>query len=542
MPDAGLPSVFISYSREDSAFADRLEADLRARGFRVWVDRRRLEGGQQWQTEIDRAIEQHQIMALVLSPASTNSPAVKHEYEYATTHNKQVVPVLLQDCTPHYAIPQQWIEDFLRRDYATGLKALLAALLFQQLSLTAPSRELYERATGLRGRSQVSDREQAAVMLQRILDREPGYLQGLVKGDLNQLTESLYPNRAQNLRQQAIAARRTGEYGVEASTLEALLALGHPDACAAEYLPLARQNSQFVDLYWVVQQQIAKGDLNDAKGKLRFLWSKAPYYRDPANVAPKLGLTLPRSYEEVKARKGAEEQRQREVAAAQTHHTLEQARLASTFETIRQQMAFGYTSSYGENTRAQIFSLLGAASTPDAFLRTIESTMTSVNQWHLALSGLRSLRPENEGALTFLRAFTFLFVAIVFLAILDFAGNYILFPANMTGLAFLSSILVFVLLLIFLFLATWSLRRLRKAKGIVSQTHRLSNEWYAKWQMDMPHEIDQRSQGLLNDFNRQTQAAQAQYQQRIQAIETTYRTSAATAPLLACWQRSASVS
>jgi TIR domain-containing protein len=50
------PDAFISYSREDAEFVDRLEADLRARGFDVWVDRRRLEGGRDWEQEITHAM------------------------------------------------------------------------------------------------------------------------------------------------------------------------------------------------------------------------------------------------------------------------------------------------------------------------------------------------------------------------------------------------------------------------------------------------------------------------------------------------------
>ncbi len=279
MPDTASPSVFISYSREDSAFVDRLEADLRARGFRTWVDRRRLEGGQDWQAEIDRAIDQHDVMVLVLTPDSTESSAVAHELEYANRRRMRVIPLLQKNCQPHFKgadghdlpLPVQWIQKFLN-DYALGLTELLGALLSQQFSLTAPTRELYFRATDLRTSSRDADKELAAIILQHILERDPNYQEGLVKRELDQLTASLYASRAQNLRQQVLAARKTGEYGVEASALEALLALGRPDPCATEYLPLARQNSQFVDLYWVIQQQTAKGELNDARDKRGGEW------------------------------------------------------------------------------------------------------------------------------------------------------------------------------------------------------------------------------------------------------------------------------
>jgi hypothetical protein len=60
---AGTPlNIFISYSRTDSEFVDRLEADLKARGFQVWIDRRKLEGGQDWIDELESAIKRCQIM------------------------------------------------------------------------------------------------------------------------------------------------------------------------------------------------------------------------------------------------------------------------------------------------------------------------------------------------------------------------------------------------------------------------------------------------------------------------------------------------
>jgi hypothetical protein len=57
-------SIFISYSRKDSAFVDRLEADLRALNFKTWVDRRKLEGGDEWMTELQNAVEGAQIVWL----------------------------------------------------------------------------------------------------------------------------------------------------------------------------------------------------------------------------------------------------------------------------------------------------------------------------------------------------------------------------------------------------------------------------------------------------------------------------------------------
>ena len=50
-------TAFFSYSRTDSEFVDRLDADLRARGFKTWIDRRKLEGGQDSEREFALGIE-----------------------------------------------------------------------------------------------------------------------------------------------------------------------------------------------------------------------------------------------------------------------------------------------------------------------------------------------------------------------------------------------------------------------------------------------------------------------------------------------------
>ncbi|HEX8728896.1 MAG TPA: toll/interleukin-1 receptor domain-containing protein, partial [Ktedonobacterales bacterium] len=61
-------STFISYSRADSAFIDRLEADLRAYGFDTWVDRQHLEGGADWARVIEQQIQQRETLVVALSP------------------------------------------------------------------------------------------------------------------------------------------------------------------------------------------------------------------------------------------------------------------------------------------------------------------------------------------------------------------------------------------------------------------------------------------------------------------------------------------
>jgi uncharacterized protein YjbI with pentapeptide repeats len=72
-------SCFISHSTADKVFADRLYADLQAKGVRCWYAPHDMEGGEHVETQIDRAIKIHEKVLLVLSESSINSNWVKRE-------------------------------------------------------------------------------------------------------------------------------------------------------------------------------------------------------------------------------------------------------------------------------------------------------------------------------------------------------------------------------------------------------------------------------------------------------------------------------
>jgi hypothetical protein len=94
MMQAGQASVdvIISYSRTDSDFVDRLEADLKAHNLTVWVDRRKLEGGQVWEADIRNAIDHCRVLLMVISPAALDSHWVTKEYQYALKRHKGSYP------------------------------------------------------------------------------------------------------------------------------------------------------------------------------------------------------------------------------------------------------------------------------------------------------------------------------------------------------------------------------------------------------------------------------------------------------------------
>jgi TIR domain/Pentapeptide repeats (8 copies) len=72
-------SCFISYSTKDQDFAERLHADLQAKGVRCWFAPHDIKGGRKLHEQIDEAIRLHDKLLLILSEHSMNSNWVKTE-------------------------------------------------------------------------------------------------------------------------------------------------------------------------------------------------------------------------------------------------------------------------------------------------------------------------------------------------------------------------------------------------------------------------------------------------------------------------------
>ena len=82
-------SCFISYSTKDQKFAERLHADLQAKGVRCWFAPHDTKGGRKLYEQIDAAIHIHNRVLLILSRDSINSEWVKREIEKALKRQGQ---------------------------------------------------------------------------------------------------------------------------------------------------------------------------------------------------------------------------------------------------------------------------------------------------------------------------------------------------------------------------------------------------------------------------------------------------------------------
>src|SRR5690349_9180992 len=86
--------VFISYSRLDIAFADRVESALGARGFEPSIDRTDISALEDWWQRIEGLITQADIVVFVLSPEAVVSPFCLREVDFAASLNKRFAPIV----------------------------------------------------------------------------------------------------------------------------------------------------------------------------------------------------------------------------------------------------------------------------------------------------------------------------------------------------------------------------------------------------------------------------------------------------------------
>ena len=92
--DQPKPRVFISYSRKDIAFADQLEAALKARGFEPLIDRTEIYAFEEWWKRIEALVARADTVVFVLSPDAVASDIALREVAFAASLNKRFAPIV----------------------------------------------------------------------------------------------------------------------------------------------------------------------------------------------------------------------------------------------------------------------------------------------------------------------------------------------------------------------------------------------------------------------------------------------------------------
>jgi hypothetical protein len=110
-------SCFISYSHQDEVFAQRLHADLEKNGVRCWFAPQDMKIGDKIRPTIDRSIQVHDKLLLILSEHSISSDWVEKEVETAFEKEhkyKQLVLFPIQLDSVAMETDQAWAADIRR--------------------------------------------------------------------------------------------------------------------------------------------------------------------------------------------------------------------------------------------------------------------------------------------------------------------------------------------------------------------------------------------------------------------------------------------
>src|SRR6266540_3336633 len=92
-------SVFISYSRKDKAFVQKLNEALDKAGVQAWVDWEGIELASDWMKTITDAIQGNDAFLFVISPDSLISKVCTDELELGIKLNKKLIPILYREPT-----------------------------------------------------------------------------------------------------------------------------------------------------------------------------------------------------------------------------------------------------------------------------------------------------------------------------------------------------------------------------------------------------------------------------------------------------------
>ena len=127
-----MADVFISYSRRDEEFAERLRAALAESGKDVWVDREDIGPAVEWRREIELGIEGADIFTFLITPDSIRSEPCRRECEHAVAKKKRIVPLLRHEPegleVPEELASRNYIFFRTEEEFAPGFVALLAAI------------------------------------------------------------------------------------------------------------------------------------------------------------------------------------------------------------------------------------------------------------------------------------------------------------------------------------------------------------------------------------------------------------------------------
>lgn len=112
--------IFISYSRKDVVYAEKLINALKREGFNPWLDADELGAGTQWEKRLKKQIETCDAYLVIMTPKAYKSEWVPNELVAAKSKGKPIFPLLLEDTELFLALQTTQYEDVRGGKLPTG--------------------------------------------------------------------------------------------------------------------------------------------------------------------------------------------------------------------------------------------------------------------------------------------------------------------------------------------------------------------------------------------------------------------------------------
>ena len=119
--------IFISYARDDVAFARDLRERLLTLGQTPWMDLFDIPAGARWPSEIDRALRASDVIVGLMSPAAVSSENVMNEWDWAIANSRRLILLLIEPCQiPFHYVSRNYLD--FTSDQAEAFDELSQAL------------------------------------------------------------------------------------------------------------------------------------------------------------------------------------------------------------------------------------------------------------------------------------------------------------------------------------------------------------------------------------------------------------------------------
>jgi len=131
------PQLFISYSRAQTPFVDRLADQLERSGYPLWLDYHNLIPARPWFPQIEAGIDGADVVLLIVSKESLTSKNVEPEWKRALDRGKRIILLIFEAVPlPPGLQTCEWVD--FRDNYKRAFQQLVNSIEGPSLTTTPP--------------------------------------------------------------------------------------------------------------------------------------------------------------------------------------------------------------------------------------------------------------------------------------------------------------------------------------------------------------------------------------------------------------------